>query len=340
MDPVSHVAVGRTLAGLSERTPGYVAATVLGALSPDLDSILMPFGWDRYLRAHEIGTHTVLGTIACALIVGAVVRPFRRSTPYIALALLAWMGAVSHVLLDLVSSARHRLGWPLTDTVVSLPAVGMADPWLLSICAAGTIAVLARRSSARSKRTAVIALGVAAGFLLIKAALGVSAFRGYRSARDMRAERVDARVIEATWASLTTWNVLDRTPRQLRFWRARPGQPATEILSWPLEAETAMVRASHSLSTVRNFLRSHELAFAAEFPRPGDRTLVLWSDIRFCWNPDAPGAPRVDPIVEASGSRARLACALWFGGELDPGGKAVREIVKIGALSQERDPGP
>jgi membrane-bound metal-dependent hydrolase YbcI (DUF457 family) len=341
MDPVSHVAVGRTLAGLTDRrSHGYVAATVVGALSPDLDAVLMPFGWDRYLRVHEIGTHTVLGTIACALVVGGMVRFFRRSTRYGVLALLAWMGAVSHVVLDLVSSARHRPGWPLIDTVVSLPAVAMADPWLLCLCAAGAIVVIPKRSSPRWRRTAVISLGVTAGFLLIKASLGVSAFRGYTNARDTRAERVEARVIEAAWASLTTWNVLDRTPRQLRFWRARAGQPAEEIFSWPVAAETPMVRASHAFSTVRNFLRSHDLAFAVEFPRGEDRTLVLWSDIRFCWNPDAPGAPTIDPVVGVSGNRTRLACALWFGGELDPSGLPLREIVRIGRLSQERDPRP
>jgi hypothetical protein len=226
----------------------------------------------------------------------------------------------------------------LVDTVVSLPDVAMTDPWLFCLSAAGAVAVVVNRSPRGAKRTAVIALGVATGFLLIKAALGVSAFRGYRSARDARAERVDARVIEATWASLTTWNVLDRTPRQLRFWRARAGQAAEEVLIWPLQAETPVVKASRSLSTVRNFLRSHELTFAAEFPRAEDRILVLWSDIRFCWNPDATGAPRVDPIVEAG--RVRLACALWFGGELDSGGVPLREIVKIGGLTQARDPKP
>jgi membrane-bound metal-dependent hydrolase YbcI (DUF457 family) len=340
MDPVSHITVGRTVAGLSERRArGYVAATVLGALSPDLDAILMPFGWDRYLRVHEIGTHTVLGTIACALLTGTVVRFFRRETPYGTLALMAWMGAVSHVVLDLVSSARHRVAWPLIDRVVSLPAVAMADPWLLGLSAAGAVVVIAKRSSPRATRTAIVALSITVAFLGIKAVLGVSAIRGYAAARDARTERVDARVIEGKWGSFTTWNVLDRTSRQLRFWRARTGQPAEEVLFWPVEAEPPSVRASRSLSTVRNFLRVHEIAFAVEFPRE-DRTLVLWSDIRFCWNPDAPGAPRIEPIVEASEGRTRLACALWFGGELDPHGKPLREIVKIGRLTQERVPTP
>jgi inner membrane protein len=340
MDPLSHVAVGRTLAGLSEsRSRGYIAATVLGSLAPDIDVVLMPFGWDRYLRFHESGTHTILGTLACAFLVGGVVRIFRSNSRYVALTLLAWMGALSHVVLDLVSSARHRIGWPFIDTVVSFPAVAMADPWLLGICAAGAATVIALRASP-SQRTATIVLAAIAAFLMVKAGLGARAIAGYRTARDARGERVNARVIEATWASLNTWNVLDRTPSRLRFWRAHARHPAEEIFSWPLEAETPIVRASRSLSTVRNFLHAHALAFAVSFPRDGNRTLVLWSDIRFCWNPDSAGAPTNDPIVEAGIPPTRLACALWFGGEFDARGTPVREIVRIGRLSQERGPAP
>ena len=87
--------------GLEKPTPSWkwgafattlsltVAAAVLGALSPDIDSIVMPFGWDRYLRVHEIGTHTILGTVACGLLTAAVVRGFARSK-YATLAAAAW----------------------------------------------------------------------------------------------------------------------------------------------------------------------------------------------------------------------------------------------------------
>ena len=69
MDPLSHVAFSRTLIGVlpsPRRIDGprgaHVAAAVLGSLSPDIDAVFMPFGWDRYLRVHEVGTHTVEGT--------------------------------------------------------------------------------------------------------------------------------------------------------------------------------------------------------------------------------------------------------------------------------------
>ena len=41
------------------RRPGIAAAAMLGALSPDIDAVVMPFGWDRYLlRSRE--RHAIL----------------------------------------------------------------------------------------------------------------------------------------------------------------------------------------------------------------------------------------------------------------------------------------
>ena len=69
MDPVSHVIFGRTIVAALEKPDGSRlgrgagAAAILGALSPDADSVLMPAGWDIHLRFHEIGTHSLAGSI-------------------------------------------------------------------------------------------------------------------------------------------------------------------------------------------------------------------------------------------------------------------------------------
>jgi membrane-bound metal-dependent hydrolase YbcI (DUF457 family) len=336
MDPVSHVSLGRALAGVlsprdSDRSMrGTIAACVLGALSPDLDAILMPFGWDRYLRVHEIGSHSILGTVGCALLTAAAVKIVTRSQ-YKTLAFYAWVGAISHVLLDLLSSARLRPGWPIVDTVVSLPAVAMADPWLLALCAAGGLCFWLFNDA----RAARIVLAVTTIFLLAKAAAGTVAVSAYRVERDRAAVPVHARAIEAEWGSLTRWRVLDRTPSQLRIWRAATGQPATLSFSWPLEHEDELITKSRGLSTVRNFLMAHELVFAGVVAAPGNGSYVLWSDIRFCWNPDAPSAPQLEPFVR-SREAGRIACGLWFGGEFDAAGNPVREVVKIGRFTQTR----
>ena len=63
---------------------------------------------------------------------------------------------------------------------------------------------------------------------------------------------------------------------------------------------------------------------------------MLWSDIRFCWNPDGSGAPRVEPIIGEGDAGARLSCALWFGGEFDRDGTPLQQIVQVGRFIQTR----
>jgi membrane-bound metal-dependent hydrolase YbcI (DUF457 family) len=326
MDPVSHVALGRTLIALgSDRlVRGSVTAAVLGALSPDLDSVVMPFGWDRYLRIHEIGTHTLVGTVACAMVVATIVRAFARGSRYRSLMAAAWVGAASHVLLDLLSSARAKLAWPLIDAVVSLPAVAMADPYLLALCVAGPVAIWRRRE--RQDASARVVLTLLAMFLLAKGALGFRAVATYREAAALSGPPVEARVIEALWGSLTEWRVLDRTPSTVRQWLVGIDGVAVLQLEQPTESAAPLVERSRSFSTVRNFLSVHALGFATTRPAAGG-VQVLWSDIRFCWSPSAT-------------QDQRLECALWFGGEFDHSGRPLREIVQIVNFTQTRAAGP
>ena len=344
MDPVSHVALSYTLIGvlpsarrLDGPLSGCVVAAVLGSLCPDLDAALMPFGWDRYLRVHEVGTHTICGALTCALVTAGVVRVFARQTRYSWLALSAGIGAASHLLLDLFSSARLRPGWPFVDTAVSLPLVAMADPWLLLLCVCGPVALWGAGRS-RGRHVGVAVLAVTAVFLLAKAALGIVAFSNYRRASDRSAEIVLARAIEAKWASLNTWNVFDRTANRVRSWSASADGGAHEVWSWPVGPDTTHASGSRSLSTVRNFLRAHELGFAVTLPQGEGRILVLWSDIRFCWDPTLPGALALEPIVQSPTGDRRIACVLWFGGELDADGRPRREVVKVGGFTQTRAP--
>ena len=336
MDPLSHAALGRTLAALAPESRSGRAAAVAGtlaALSPDLDAVVMPFGWDRYLRVHEIGTHTLLGSIGCALLTAAVVRAFARRTPFGTLAVASIAGAASHVLLDLLSSARLRVFWPVVDAQVSLPLVAMADPWLASILAGGAGALWLVRWPQR--RTAAIALTMGGLFLLAKTVLGVLAIDAYRRAEG--APRATSAIVEARWAALTEWHIFDRTPSAVRYWRSNgDGAGAQLMLAWPTQADSPAVRASRALSAVQNFLRVHQLAFAVSVPRPGGDEWVLWSDIRYCWDPSGKEAPQLEPAVVANGRS--ISCALWFGGEFDRTGRAVQQLVKIGGFTQTRPP--
>jgi len=337
MDPVSHAALGRTLAALATKgvpLRGIVAATVFGALAPDLDAVVMPFGWDRYLRVHEIGTHAAIGTLACAAFTAAVVRSVARETGWKVLFLSAWLGAGSHVLLDLLSSARIRVFWPFVDRQVSIPLVAMADPWLAGVLAAALLALWVGR--ARPPQVAVGFLCVVALFLAVKSVFACQAVNVYRSATASHATP-SGYIVQASWASLREWRIFDRTESQVRSWLAVSGAgPPLLLLDWPVVADSELVKTSRGLSSVQNFLRAHDMAFAVTLPDTGKGHLVLWSDIRFCWSA-AGETGRTEPTI-VSGTR-RISCALWVGGAFDSGGKPLRQIVKIFGFTQTRPPG-
>jgi membrane-bound metal-dependent hydrolase YbcI (DUF457 family) len=336
MDPLSHAALGRTLAAVSPGTAAGRATAVAGtlaALAPDLDAVVMPFGWDRYLRVHEIGTHSLLGSVGCALLTAAVVRAFAPGARWRALLPAAIAGAASHILLDLLSSARLRIFWPVLDAQVSVPLVAMADPWLAAILVAGAAALWLVRAPER--RTASLALAAGTTFLIVKGALGLVAIDAYRRAEGGRPGT--SAIVEARWAALTEWHVFDRTPAALRYWRSYgDGGGARLVLAWPLQAESPAIRASRALSAVQNFLRVHPLAFAVSLPGPGGEERVLWSDIRYCWDPSGAGSPQLEPKVVVNGQS--ISCALWFGGEFDRTGRALQQLVKIGGFTQTRLP--
>lgn len=341
MDPISHAVLGQTLATALGRQSAplrtRVVAGLIGALAPDVDAVVMPFGWDLYLRAHEVGTHSLAGSLPVAGAAALAVRAFARGSRTSDLFGAAWLGCLSHIALDVLSGARIQIGWPLVPGRVSLPLVAMGEPWLLAIFVAGAIALA--MSPHRPRGAAIAVVAGAAAFLGVKAVLLSRAV-----APDAIGDQgpVLTRIVEARWASLTEWFVFDRRADTLTQWRIGAGRPPILLLSWPVVADSPLVRDSRSLGTVRNFLGVHELAFAGEVPDDNGGSQVLWSDLRFCWRPGVAGREaNPHPVLSAStpAGPARIACGLWFGGAFDRNGRAIRQLVKVGGRWQTRPPG-
>jgi membrane-bound metal-dependent hydrolase YbcI (DUF457 family) len=322
VDPVSHVVMGRLVVAAIDRgaRAGTAAAAMVGALVPDIDLVLMPFGWDVYLRCHEVGTHSIAGACGLGALVGALVRYFTPRAHWRTLALAASLAALSHLTLDVLSGARIAPAWPLDPTRVSVPLVAMGEPWLASFFVLAAAAMWLVR--APRQRTAGVIL------VLVSLVLGV---RGVLYARVVSAvaadSRLDARIArtsQARWGTWREWDVFERHQGALRVWRVDAISKAiVPTLDWPVTSESLLVGHSRSLDTVNNFLRVHELGFAIERPAmPG--TEVLWSDVRFCEQEFA-GSPRID-------------CALWFGGVFDREGRPVTQVVHLPWWTQRRAP--
>jgi len=325
VDPVSHVVMGRLVAGSIDRggRAGTAAAAMIGALVPDIDLVLMPFGWDVYLRYHEVGTHSIAGAAVLGALVGALVRNFTARADGRRLALAASLAALSHVTLDVLSGARIAPAWPLVPTRVSVPLVAMGEPWLACFFVLAAAALwLVRPQRHHTARVILVLLSVVLGIRGVLYARVVSAV-----AADSRLDAPIARASQARWGTWRKWDVFERHQGGLRVWRVDAVSKAVvPVLDWPVTSESLLVGHSRSLSTVTNFLRVHELGFAIERPAMLDGTEVLWSDVRFCEQEFA-GSPRID-------------CALWFGGVFDREGRPVTQVVHLPWWTHRRSPAP
>ena len=321
MDPVTHAVLARSLDYARQRGPaekGRGVAVVLGALSPDIDAVLMPAGFDRYLAAHEIGTHSAIGAVACAILAATLTRVIRRGTDFRVLVAAAIVGALSHVAADLLAGAAIRVGWPIVDTrVMNVGAFAMGDPVLVTLCAVTAIAWWIQRERRRQWAIAVIIL-VTAG-VGAKSWSRMRALDAYRSAATPAAD--ETALIEPVSASLVEWRVFDRTADDVRAWSADARGPVRRLLSIPrlpgTDADSrAAIDRSRTWDTTRHFLGAHEFTFASVGRDATSGSMhVMWSDIRYCETAES--------------------CAIRSGGELSPSGE-LRLLVEVGSLRQVR----
>jgi len=263
--------------------------------------------------------------------------------PFGVLLAAALAGAMSHIVLDVASGARIRVGWPIVSPVVTLPCVAMADPWLIGISVVGLLALWPGRRHLRTVSRVMIAAAVV--FLTIKGALLTRALRASSFTG------IPLTAVEAQWGSLTEWQVFERTPAELRAWNASArGGPKTLAMSRTLGPDTPLVRISRSLDAVHNFLAVHDFAFPIERQADYGRTEVLWSDLRYCWNDEAGpnhlrqgygGPPKLraeaeGPALHGAIGEGSLACGVWVGALFGTDTLPLTQLVKVGAVTQTR----
>jgi membrane-bound metal-dependent hydrolase YbcI (DUF457 family) len=340
LDPLSHLLFARLLADLRDErtaTRGVIAATTLGGITPDVDIALIARGWDVYLRWHEAGTHSLVGTFVTAVLAAAVVRRFSDGPSWPALIAGAWIGTLSHVFFDLVSSATVQPLWPITTWRASAPIVAMADPLAIACVLAGAFALYVWPRAPRTAGAVTLALlALVFGAKLMTRAWATDAYREAAGAS------VTERVTEATWGDWRTWKFFDRTrDGQVRAWRV-DGWTGDVTLRFARDAQHDVAFARRSrlqFATARNFADTHEFAFATAEPREGGR-VVFWSDPRFCWSADEDVDPQEGvPHQDVRPPSTPVRCAMWFGGSLDPAGRPVEALVWLGGHLQRRAPG-
>ncbi len=149
MDPLAHTLAGAALARtrLGRGIPLAAGVLIAAANIPDLDVLAYVHGEDAALGCRRGPTHGPIGllllpplVVAVALVIGKLrARELRPVAPIRRLLGLAYLGALSHPLLDLTNTYGVRLLSPLSERWSYGDTLFIVDPWLWLLLAAALV---------------------------------------------------------------------------------------------------------------------------------------------------------------------------------------------------------
>ena len=135
MDPVTHGLVGAAVAVISGAevsiTNPLLIATTLGAVAPDLDIVYQSRGHYTYLKNHRGLSHSIPGLAFLASLIGITLSFVFPEANFWGLILGAFLGALSHTLLDLMNSYGVMLFYPFSRKKYTFNLLMITDPFLI-----------------------------------------------------------------------------------------------------------------------------------------------------------------------------------------------------------------
>lgn len=173
MDPIAHTLFGAGLAeaGFKRRSRLATPTLIIGANLPDIDGIAAALGRDASLWWRRGWTHGVLALVVLPVLLTLFMRWYARWRPRDGppfkprqILLLAYIGVLSHSLLDWMNTYGVRLLMPFDGRWFYGDAFFIVEPWMWLL--AGAAVVLAR-SGSRLSVTAWLLLGTATSALVL-----------------------------------------------------------------------------------------------------------------------------------------------------------------------------
>jgi hypothetical protein len=245
-----------------------------------------------------------------ALIVATFLRLIVRNGLWRHLFLAAWAGALSHIVTDLASGSDMAIFWPLSPRYVGFHLFTMGEPLVLATLIIGFMVWWRWRTQARAIAGSVLAILIS--FMGLKYASKLRAEAVYH--RAVRLEVPVVSRIRAMRGHILEWWVHDRTANRVRAWDVEALGDAQIAFERKDANPSPAIDASRDLPSVRRFLTLDGIPFVRT-EQEGDRTVVLWSDVRHC---------------------SADACDVSFGGTFDSSGRALNQIFQIGTLRKIR----
>lgn len=233
MDVVTHGLAGGLIArAVAERGPWPIVATAVGgAIAPDLDVLARL--WDPLapITVHRTATHSLMGGLPLALGVAGALRLWSGRASFRSLTVVAYLGLLSHIGLDLLTPFGTAVLWPLEPRRFGLGWLYVIDPIVIGIMLTGLL--LALRWRTRPVQVARGALGALMLYILVAGMTAKSAaatFAGLLEAQGItpiRATVVPVFPGPARWLGVAE---TDLAIYRSRFWvRGDRGAPVAAI---------------------------------------------------------------------------------------------------------------
>lgn len=150
-----------------------MAAGLIGALAPDVDVVARLWDPMAAIAVHRTATHSFIGGAIVVLGVAGLVWGLRRES-FFRLFGFAYLGLLSHIGSDLLTSFGTAILWPLTDRRFALAQHYLIDP-IFTILALGFLIASFRINQRRVSlaNTGLLAIGL---YVVITAAVQRAAF--------------------------------------------------------------------------------------------------------------------------------------------------------------------
>lgn len=167
MDTVTHGLTGWLVARAlpddwKGEHPGTATAVVaLGSVLPDADNAVSLLGSEIYLRVHRGLSHSLLGISVSSLVLALLFARFGKLKDARRLFLLALLGQLTHVVLDLLNAYGTQVLQPFSDARLSLDLLFVVDLLFTGIVVAGI--ALSRSGRAGRARVALASLALYVG---------------------------------------------------------------------------------------------------------------------------------------------------------------------------------
>ncbi|HEX8140149.1 MAG TPA: metal-dependent hydrolase [Pyrinomonadaceae bacterium] len=187
MENLTHSLVGLVAAkaGLDRLSPGATALCVLAANAPDADIVAVAGGRWSYLHHHRGITHSILGTLALALLLpalfylgGWLVTRFRHGPTRVSfrgLLLASLVTSATHPLMDWTNNYGVRPLLPWSGRWFYGDLVFIVDPWLWLLLGSAAF-LLTARTKWRTGLWAALALVLTTVILFLPQRRGVTDF--------------------------------------------------------------------------------------------------------------------------------------------------------------------